>query len=276
MKKIKLIIPFINTLFTNPSAIFKALYHVVVANDSKKMVAGKFNMTAGLREVDLLHLFPGFKTEVSVFTNLYGASLPIDMAILKLLAQRFSNGDYLEFGTWRGESMANIAPFTRSAVSISLSNEDMGKLGWGKEFQQMQRLFSGDLKNVKHIEANSMHFDFASLHQKFDLIFIDGDHSYEGVKSDTKNSFQLLKNENSIIVWHDYTSNYEHINWEVFAGILDGAPEEKRKNIYHISNSLCAIYLNQPIESRPFKYPYFPDKNFKMTIEAAEFRKSEA
>lgn len=266
MKKLHLIIPFFRILITKPSILLKAIYHAVIKYDRKVWVSAKFKMSNGLPEIDILDLFPNLHETVDPFSNLYGTSLPIDMAILKLFSKRFIDCDYLEIGAWRGESLANVAPLVRSCTSISLSDADMKKYGWGEQFTKLQRLFSHPFQNINHIEANSREFDFLKLKKKFDLIFIDGDHSFEGVKSDTENAFKLLKDESSIIIWHDYTANYEHIDWEVFAGILAGAPHGKMNKIYHISNSLCAIYLDSQIKSHRFIYPSYPDKNFKMEI----------
>jgi hypothetical protein len=41
--------------------------------------------------------------------------------------------------------------------------------------------------------------------RKFDVIFVDGDHSYEGVKADYENSIRLL-NEEGYIIFHDIAS----------------------------------------------------------------------
>ena len=98
------------------------------------------------------------------------------------------------------------------------------------------------------------------------MIFVDGDHRYEAVKSDTENVFKLLKNENSIIVWHDYTEHYELIDWEVFSGILDGTPKEKLKNIYHIKNTLCAVYINKDIPKTAKNFPEIPKNRFSVVI----------
>lgn len=268
MNKINLIVPFLKAILLKPSVVLKAIYHAIIQYDREQWVIKYFNLPHGFPQVDLLDLFPEFKETVDPFTNLYGTSLPIDLAVLKLFAKKYSNCDYLEIGTWRGESIANLAPICNHCVSISLSNNEMGSFGWGEPFQKLQRLFSKNIKNVLHIEANSRSMDFSKLNQKFDLVFIDGDHSFEGVKSDSEKVFGLLRDKDSVIVWHDYTSNYEHINWEVFAGILAGVPANMRGSIYHISNTLCAVYTNELIPTKPFVYPAFPDKNFIINISA--------
>ena len=266
MKKFKLLLPFLRTLFSKPQIILKALYHAIVNEDRKEYVTKQYNLYNGLYELDLFEVFPEFAGEVDCFTHLYGTSLPIDFIILKKLAARFTDCDYLEIGSWRGESLANLSPVCKSCVSVSLSDDDMRRLGFTDAFVNMQRMFSHDLPNVKHVAANSRTFDFSSLHQKFDLIFVDGDHSYEGVLNDTRKVFQLLKNENSIIVWHDCVTQYELPDWEVVAGIMDGTPPEKRSHIYHISNSLCAVYLPGGMKAVLPEFPKYPDKNFKVTI----------
>ena len=106
------------------------------------------------------------------------------------------------------------------------------------------------------------------MNEKFDLLFIDGDHHYESVKNDTANAFKLLKNENAIIVWHDYGNNPNDIRWDVFRGILDGTPPEEQKYLYRVSNTLCAIYTRQQITA---EYPAVnptPKKSFSINVKS--------
>ena len=70
-----------------------------------------------------------------------------------------------------------------------------------------------------------MTFDFADYYGKYDMVFIDGDHHYDSVKKDTETAFKLLKDNRSIIVWHDYGLDPETIRWDVLAAILDGSFE---------------------------------------------------
>lgn len=269
MKKWKLILPFLKYLFFKRSVIMKALYHTVVKQNRRDHVVKKYGNDKGLPQIDLLEVFPEFSGSVDCFTFLYGTSMPIDMALLRELAKTFPSCDYLEIGSWRGESLANLSPVCRSLVSVSLSDAEMNSMGYGEKFTRVQRLFSKGLKNVQHVEANSTRFDFKSLNKKFDLIFVDGDHSYEGVLNDTQKVFELLKDENSIIVWHDYVTNYEFIDWEVYAGILDGTSAEKRDKIYHIGNTYCAIYTNKKFNSKQLDFPTMPDKRFKLEIKSS-------
>jgi predicted O-methyltransferase YrrM len=274
MKKLGLIFPFFGILFSKPSIIFKALFHAVNNEKRKRHVLKTYNLPTGLKGIDLLDLFPGFEEKVDHYTFLYGTSTPIDMAVLRKLARSMPDCDYMEIGSWRGESLANVAPYAKHCVSVSLSDDEMRAMKFPERMVKMQRMFSEKFPNVEHIGANSRTFDFKSLNRKFDLIFIDGDHSYDGVKIDTATAFSLLKDENSVIVWHDYAPSYEHLDWEVFSGIMDGAPADKRDRIYRLTNTLCAIYTNKKFPNTPLDFPTWPDKMFTLDIKAEKIPKA--
>ncbi|MFH1004543.1 MAG: class I SAM-dependent methyltransferase [Bacteroidota bacterium] len=265
MNRTKLLFVFLKILLTKPGIILKSLFHTVTNQSKQDYVINKYGLSNGLPVVDLLELFPNFNAEIFSYTFLNGTSTTIDIAILKTIASSFKDCSYLEIGSWRGESLVNIADVAKECVSISLSDKEMQQMKIPEKIINMQCMFSKEKKNIEYIEHNSTTFDFSSLIKKFDLIFVDGDHAYEAVKSDTTNVFKLLKDENSIIVWHDYGASFETVCWSVLAGILDGAPE-KRENIYHISNSLCAIYTTKKIKTGKLEYPTVPNKKFRVNI----------
>ncbi len=224
-----------------------------------------------LSTVDLLEICPDFHETVAPFGFLEGTSLPIDLALLKSLARQFENCKYFEIGTWRGESVANVAEIASECVTLSLSDQEMHDMGISQNFINSHRVFSKGIPNVRHLEGNSLNFDFTPYAHCFDLVFIDGDHTYEGVRSDTRNAFNLLKNDNSIIVWHDYGVSTENVRWSVLAGILDGCPENKRKNLYHISNTMCAVYSTKAFNTSYPIFPAMPNKVFSLDIRVIKY-----
>ncbi|MFI5151033.1 MAG: class I SAM-dependent methyltransferase [Bacteroidia bacterium] len=269
MKNLGLLFPFLRLCFTNTSEVLKNLYNFTVVTDSKNRVIKKHKLPKGLPTIDLLDLFPALHESIENYTFLEGTSRITDIVILKMLARRFEKARYLEFGTWRGESISNVAQVAQECYSISFSEQEMRAFGIDESSIKVSRIFSRNIPNVKHIEHNSQTYDFSKLEKSFDLVFVDADHKYEGVRIDTSNAFKLLKNEKSILVWHDIGKGLEELNnWEVLAGILDGAPsDEHRKNIYRISNSLCAIYINEKVKS---SYPehFVPNKTFSIQLTA--------
>ena len=234
----------------------------------QQYIKKKYDLPNGLPWIPITDLFPDFNETVVPYAYLDGATLPIDIAFLKALAGKYQVKHYFEIGTWRGESVANVAAVVPDCVTLNLSNAEIIKSGMSEDYKKMHRFFSSELINVKHIEGNSQNYDFSEYLQQFDLVFVDGDHHYNNVVKDTKTAFQLIKDEHKIIVWHDYAFEPETIRWSVMAGILDACPPEKRKNIYHVSNTLCAIYINENITSSWLKINAQPSHYFEIGIKA--------
>jgi predicted O-methyltransferase YrrM len=73
----------------------------------------------------------------------------------------------------------------------------------GKHSFRQQNLIG---KNYKEYVGNSQSIEavnwLSSFEKKFDIIYIDGDHSYEGVKKDVKNYLQFL-NDDGFMIFHD-------------------------------------------------------------------------
>jgi predicted O-methyltransferase YrrM len=238
----------------------------------REYVTARHGAGHGLPQLDLLDLFPTFEETVSPYAFLEGGSTTIDLALLKALARRYEACRYFEIGSWRGESIANVAAVARECISLSLSDEEMRQAGWGDRYLATARIFSRRLPNVIHIGHDSKTFDYAPYVGTCDLVFVDGDHSYDGVRSDTEHAFRLLRNERSVIVWHDYMRTSEDdVLWGVVAGILDGAPAAARRQLYHVSNTLCALYIQGEFTTSMAVVPAIPDKTFDVTIRARKW-----
>jgi hypothetical protein len=197
-----------------------------------------------------------------------GSSRSVDLAFLKAMARKRPGCRYLEIGTLRGESIVNVAEIAGECVSVSLSDEDMKQRGWPINYLKNNGLFLKNVPNLRRIGHDSSTFDFSTL-GKFDFVFVDGDHSYEGVLADTRSAFSVLRDENSIIVWHDYGMEYEAPRWSIMAGILDAAPPDKRPHIYHVSNTLCAIYTRGEFATSFMVHPSVPTKVFTVRVSAS-------
>jgi predicted O-methyltransferase YrrM len=267
MPKLKTLWRVMRVVSTEPRRLLRVLDEEAEYRD---YVIKKYGCEQALPTIDWLDLFPDFEETVEPYAFLDGGSLPTDLALLKGLARKKKVRTYFEIGTWRGESVANVATLAEECISISLSDDEMRQHGLSQEFIRVHRFFSSNLKNVTHIRENSRSLDYSRFAGKCDLVFIDADHAYESVRVDTTNAFGLLRNENSIIVWHDYGISPETVRWSVFAGILDGSPEGARDHLYHVSNTKCAVYLRENVNAKFVEYPALPNKTFTIKLSASK------
>ena len=238
--------------------------------EKKNHVIKKYGLKKGLPVIDFLALFPNIHETIEPFTFMETTSMPTDYSLLRQLAKRFNSCSYFEIGTWQGQSAANLAPLVNECYTLNLSEEEMKEKNFSQKYIDNVGILLGNFKNITRIGQSSLTFDFAALKKKFDLIFVDGSHDYEDVKSDTQNVFGLLRDEQSVIVWHDYGITPQEIRWEVFAGILDGLPKKEHKNLFHVSNTLCAVYMqNNLFKTSHLSPPQKPNQLFQVTISSS-------
>lgn len=264
MKKLSKALKAIFQIIKNPY-----LLNLILAEEQtmKRLFFDKFKTIKHLKQISLTEFFMDqSKVIVTPFAYLSGASLPTDLALLQLVSKKHLVQNYLEIGTWRGESVANVAPFVKNCYSLNIGDETMREMKLEDDYVNMHRFFSKDIPNVNHLFGYSQSFDFEKINTKFDLIFVDGDHHTEAVENDTRRILSLLKDENSIIVWHDAQIDPETPRYEVLMGIYSGMPQEKHKHIFLVSNSLCAIYYPFEIPSQDFSENKAPVSYFSVEI----------
>lgn len=257
--------------------IVKSPYKLNLILDSEdlyqKRLSKKFGLEDGLPLLHLEELFPDFQETVSPYAYLSGATMPIDIALLKAIARRQNAQRYFEIGTWRGESVANVASVVPECVTLNLSREEIINLTDNETYADAHAMFSKHLDNVTHLHGNSNTYDFTPHLHQYDLVFVDGDHHKSAVEKDTQTAFELLRDEKSVIVWHDYGYDPETIRWSVLAAIWEGTPEEKRKNLYHVANTMCAIYIPESFRTEKLT-PFSTPKHFyEVSLRSVEFSK---
>ena len=86
--------------------------------------------------------------------------------------------------------------YDNSSATLNILNESIYE-----EF-----MFSGQEveKKIEVIFKDSRDLDVTNLEKKFDLIFIDGGHTYSCIKNDTEKALKMINN-NGLILWHDYS-----------------------------------------------------------------------
>lgn len=239
----------------------------------RSYVADRYRLSQGLPVIRMDQLFSASKIRLGPMTFLDGGSLPTDMMLLAGLAESIDRCRYFEIGTWRGESVAAVAERAASCHTLHLSDDEMRRMGMHERTIRSHRFFSEELENVIHLRGDSRYFDFASLDHPFDLIFIDGDHHYDFVRSDTEKVFQYLVHEKSIVVWHDYGFHPDQVRYEVMAGILDGVGKRRSGLVYHVAHTKCAVYTGRSHESSPAQFPVEPGEYYRVGLERKKLEK---
>jgi hypothetical protein len=215
--------------------------------------------------MDSIHVVSDVIT-ISPISFLSGSSLVTDFLLLKLACLRTKAKHYLEIGTWRGESVANVSEIVEHCYTLNLSDEDLEHMNLPQTYIHSHRFFSSEKKNVTHVYGNSETFEYETLNTKFDVIFIDGDHHAEAVEADTRRLLPFLKSTESILIWHDAKSDTETPRYEVLMGIYKGIPKEKHKNIYLVENTLCAVYIQEDIEASQLVKYTKPTHYFELDV----------
>ncbi len=196
-----------------------------------------------LPTISLLDLMSRDADRLRAYSFLSGTSTVPDLILLRSLARRFPECVYLEIGSWRGESLAAVADVAAECIAVTLSEDQLRERGYPVGFIDAHGSFTHGLSNVRYIGADSMKYDFSLLDKNFDLIFIDGNHSYEAIVSDTRGVLPLLRDSGSALVWHDYGFDAETVRFSTLRAILDAVPKDQHRFLYHVSNTMCAVYL---------------------------------
>jgi predicted O-methyltransferase YrrM len=114
---------------------------------------------------------------------------------------------FLEIGTWQGATCSAMAlAFPEAEIwTVDLPNPE--KTQWNPQKKMLTGLAYRRLglqHRIQQIWMNSRELSKFHGKEKFDLIFVDGDHSQAGCSSDLE-TVRSLVTDDGLIVVHDYT-----------------------------------------------------------------------
>lgn len=180
------------------------------------------------------------KLNLKELTFIAGGSGVLDYMFLKQIALMSGSKEYMEIGTYIGESINILTDCCNKLYSVTLPEESLENYFVQSKNADYQGRLSHNEKII-HYYTDSKVFDFSKHADSVDLYFIDGDHSYQGVYSDTKNIFSN-RNEQSIVVWHDFKLGQNEYRAEVIKAVYDALGKDF-DNVYVTNNNVCGIYI---------------------------------
>jgi len=152
------------------------------------------------------HPFPPEARKISVDP---GAWCSIYEAQWLIWMSQKTTGSILEIGTHYGGTTRNLARanpdkiiYTVDWVTDTPTMREEQRATDMPTLENVGKLAQG-IPNVIQILQNSWDFDYAG--KDIGFVFIDGDHSYEGVRADTELALKSYRDEPRplTIVWHD-------------------------------------------------------------------------
>jgi len=176
--------------------------------------------------------------------------------IMSVIAQKSKK--IFEFGTCSGKTtylLSENSPDDCEIYTITLKKEQTESVSYISGDNSIAKrnaldesiyekfFFTGKKseKKIKVIFQDSKKLDISDFKNKFDLIFIDGGHTYSCVKNDTEKSFEMIKN-NGLIFWHDYNPTKKSASDVV--KYLDKISD--KHNIFHIKRThMCFLRYNK-------------------------------
>lgn len=173
-----------------------------------------------LERVPLAELFEGVERSTVTIAKAFdrtaqGSPSSGEILALAAITQCAQPRRILEIGTYKGNTTLNFAansPPDAKVVTIDLPP------AWNGDFalevprymiNVTRATVGGQFKDtaysgkITQVLGDSAKIDWQGLPSPFDLVFIDGCHSYDYVKSDTTNALRHVR-KGGLVVWHDY------------------------------------------------------------------------
>ena len=147
-----------------------------------------------------------------------------------------SNKRMIEIGSFVGESTVLFAQSFGSVTAIDpfiKGYDHKDPTSYSFDFDDVYQSYldrTKDYTNIKTLKMTSNEGYEALKFNEFDFIYIDGLHTYEGVKNDITNFLRLVR-KGGAIGGHDYTNKYEHLIG-VYEAVNEmfGAPDKTFKD----------------------------------------------
>jgi predicted O-methyltransferase YrrM len=144
---------------------------------------------------------------------------PEEFEILYSMVKRRSPKIIVEIGIWEGETMARWAEISELAIGIDFY-KDRGEIFNKKREDVLSKIKNAIIiKGDSHSDLTKRDLEKALKNRKIDFLFIDGDHTYGGAKSDYFIYGEFVR-PGGLIALHDVVDSENHRNCNCFVSKL--------------------------------------------------------
>jgi len=143
-----------------------------------------------------------------------------ELAILSAVAASCENrSNIFEIGTFDGRTTLNLAlsaPAQCHIFTLDLPPDQPTKFrivdgerhmvrkpAPGSRYEKYRASHPQAIGRIQQLLGDSATFDYAPYENSCALVFVDGSHAYEYVKSDTDAAMRLVR-KGGVVIWHDY------------------------------------------------------------------------
>ena len=143
-------------------------------------------------------------------------ALPLtELVVLSAICRHVKPETVFEIGTFTGSStltMAKHTPDETRIFTLDLDPADRGRTEMELDIGDIQGqdytvgvMFRGTAQEqrITQLYGDSVIFDFGPYDDLIDLVFVDGNHSYENVGRDSESALRMLR-PGGVVIWDDY------------------------------------------------------------------------
>ena len=179
----------------------------------------------------------------------------LELFVLIAAARSVGAKRVFEIGTFLGSTTLNMAlniPDDGTVFTLDLGDYDTESIVQDAADAPLTELHLSSRSSLDFLGSpvqykimaligNSMVFDFSPWDKSIELVFIDGGHNFDTVKSDSENAFRMArKNKPSCVLWHDYGNRD-------YSGLTDYLDElSQRLNLVHVEDTMLCAWFNDP------------------------------
>jgi predicted O-methyltransferase YrrM len=180
--------------------------HRAIDKYAEQMRFSDLHRQARIRDVHVVELFgldiEKIEVPFGAIDEQTGKVNQAELLYVNAVAKFLKAKNIFEFGTYMGRTTYHLAAVAPDAKVTTL---DLPEDGGTKTWSCLGVCYKGTDREpqITQLLQDAYKFDPEPYRRSMDFIYVDGDHSYAGVKNDTEKALQMLK-PGGTVMWHDY------------------------------------------------------------------------